>query len=244
MNDWHDRKTDAINRPNRFLVTAKWSALLFWGIIASLFILALILSVYLSVVTHHIHELWILPAVFAALILYARWFKQYKPIGNLLVATLIASLVPLIIISEWPALKLVMLNDPSLFDSFLNSAVTYTFLIFFINLAREVTKDLEDMKGDSETGIRALPQLFGVKNSKIIVSVLFVVTVLTDWLFFIYSDYEMIVGIISLIIFSVFVMLSLRLVKASDSRHYRYISQWLKWIMVLGIVQLCMISLG
>ena len=51
---------------------------------------------------------------------------------------------------------------------------------FFTNAAREVLKDMEDIKGDKLFGARTLPSLIGLKKSVIIVSAFLIVSILVS----------------------------------------------------------------
>ena len=244
MNDWFDKKVDAINRPNRFLVTANWTVHQFWGTILVIGLLVIALSVYIAIETKHLSDLWILPTTISLLTGYAIWFKRYKIIGNLIVSALIAALIPLIIISEWSAIEIALDTPSGIGQSFIYLTVIYTLLIFCINLAREIIKDLEDITGDKENGVIALHQLFGIKNTKTIVFSLLMAMLFLEVPFVFHTDFFVGMTLIFLILMLLTVFISLRLYRARQSHHYRTLSHWLKGIMVLGISQLYILSLA
>jgi 4-hydroxybenzoate polyprenyltransferase len=84
-----------------------------------------------------------------------------------------AALVPLmVLLFELPLLK-------AKYRIFENSGFNLNFLViwfaiyalfaFLISFAREIVKDIQDIKGDSANAIRTLPVVYGIKISKFIV---------------------------------------------------------------------------
>lgn len=181
VNDVFDHKIDLINKPERTLLGRFISAK---KTLSVYFVGSFMLSLY---------SLSVMPAKFslinlatiAVLYSYARWFKQRAIVGNLLIAALTALVVlcgALLIHVKWALVW----------------GMVFAFVVTFI---REVTKDIEDLDGDLSFGLRTLPIQLGLRSTKQVLAVSYVVfilmltgpvvqywilhqTLLTDYLYF------------------------------------------------------------
>ncbi len=145
-NDYRDRHLDAVQKKHRPLPAGEISppAALIW----SGFCLAtgVIAAVWIGVAAFGI-------AVCAAmlLILYSRFWKGRPLFGNVVVA-LVASLA---LIYGGIAVRLV---EP---------AIWAALLAFLFHLGREIIKDMADLPGDLEHGIRTLPTVWGIPAARL-----------------------------------------------------------------------------
>lgn len=146
INDIFDRKTDAINRPKRPLVSGKISlthALVFYFTL----LFCSLLIAYLAQIQGLV---LIVLIINIALFLYAWYVKRTAIIGNLLVSACVGSVF---------VLCNILIDEPSPIASGLGVfATAATFL-------RENYKSIEDIKGDKEAGYRTLPVLLGIERS-------------------------------------------------------------------------------
>jgi 4-hydroxybenzoate polyprenyltransferase len=107
---------------------------------------------------------------------------------------------------------------------------------FLINLIREVVKDIEDLPGDSKTGITTFPVVFGVPLSKKLITVLILLMIVATFLPFILEIYKIEYLIIITLSVNPALVLSIKsLIKAKKQSDYSAISTNLKLIMFLGI---------
>lgn len=147
VNDYFDRKIDAVNRPERPIPSGRisprqahvWSIALFaLGCLAALFInqLAFAIAIFNS----------------ALLYLYARNLKVTPFAGNLAVGYLTGSTF--------------------LFGGAAGDDVEITAFLFLLatlaTLAREIEKDIEDVEGDKTSGAKTLPIVIGEGRSSIL----------------------------------------------------------------------------
>ena len=145
VNDAYDFKIDRINRPHQTVVGPHLSR-------------KKVLTVYLVVTWGALTASLLLPwkwvlingCAAVTLYLYAAYFKRTAVVGNLI----IASLTALVVLS---AALLYHLKLPLMW------AMIFAFGITFV---REVTKDVEDIRGDLQHGLHTLPIVLGIRGTK------------------------------------------------------------------------------
>lgn len=150
INDVYDFKIDRINKPDRTYVGPYLSR-------------KKVLSVYFAMLGLIAAASLLLPFKFlllnypamGALYVYARFYKRAAVVGNLIIAALTSAVV-------LAGGFLYYLKMPQVW------MMAFAFLITFI---REVTKDVEDIRGDLQFGLRTLPILVGIRNTKRILAV-------------------------------------------------------------------------
>lgn len=81
-------------------------------------------------------------------------------IGNLIVAVVTASAIPVLLVPVRPAFLL----TGSTYGTLLQLTLLYTGFAFLITFVREVVKDLEDEQGDRRYGCRTMPIILGAKK--------------------------------------------------------------------------------
>lgn len=140
VNDYFDRDVDRINRPRRPIprgAVSPWGALAFSGV---LFVGAVVAAATLP-------PLAIAIAVtnLAALIAYTRLFKGLPGVGNVVVGYLTGSAL---------LFGAAAVGEPE-------RALVLAALAGVATLTREVVKDVEDLAGDREEGLRTLPIVVG-----------------------------------------------------------------------------------
>ena len=145
INDYFDREIDRINAPERPIpsgLTAPREALAFS---AALFLGAVLVALSLPVVALAIALFNLL-----ALLAYTEFFKGLPGVGNALVAYLSGSTF--------------------LFGGAAVGALGVSVVVLFVlaalaTFARELVKDVEDLEGDREEGLRTLPIVAGERTS-------------------------------------------------------------------------------
>lgn len=244
INDVFDQPTDAINRPDRLVIGRHISEKMAYNLYGGFTISAAIIGYYLAdyVGRTNFVGVFILPA--AILYLYASSFKQSLLIGNVLVSivTAIVVLVPV-------AFDLVPLIIPENQGRLLTAAqicLDYAVFSFVICLLREITKDMEDVEGDSRMGMNTAPIVFGLQRTKIIA---FVIAVLSLLLLLWYISIHFVKG--GLWITTLFLLIGavgpllffvLRLFKAKETADFRILSTALKLVMLAGILSIAVVS--
>lgn len=148
MNDYFDLPIDKINKPNRVLPSKKINPKNVY--IYSLFLF--ILGIILSFLTNSLYCVLIAISNSIILFYYAKYFKLSPALGNIMIAYTSATTFIFGGLSN---------------NNFQNSLLIALFA-FFYTLIRELTKDCEDVHGDSIFKAKTLAILLGKKKTMIL----------------------------------------------------------------------------
>jgi len=160
INDYFDRDIDRVNRPDRPIPRGAVSpreALWFSGV---LFGAAVLLAVTLPALA-----IGIAVVNLVALVAYTEFFKGIPGLGNALVAYLTGS---------------TFLFGGAAVGGRLESVLVLFALASLTTFAREVVKDVEDVAGDREEGLRTLPIAYGERPSLLLATGVLGVAVLAS----------------------------------------------------------------
>jgi geranylgeranylglycerol-phosphate geranylgeranyltransferase len=153
LNDLYDRQTDRVNHPERPLAsgtlsvtTAQAFTLIAFGLAAALGLLVNVFAFALVLVN------------IGFMVSYEATLKARGAPGNLIIAYLVGSLFLFAGVSVYRASP-----DPVIRTGVLAA------LAFFATLGREVTKDIEDMRGDVDR--RTLPHRIGPRRAGIVAAI-------------------------------------------------------------------------
>ena len=177
INDYFDVKADRINKPEKLIITKhikrRWAIVTHWTFNGIAFGIAVFLSAkYSSLSFVFIHLISINTLWF-----YSMLFKRKVLIGNVLIAGL-TSLVPILTMIYFKAGNSFHLShsefDPDSWVAIIDYTLIYvlTGFAFTQNLAREIIKDIQDVKGDELIYVRSLPMVLGENKSLALSAVL------------------------------------------------------------------------
>ncbi|MBR0310611.1 MAG: geranylgeranylglycerol-phosphate geranylgeranyltransferase [Paludibacteraceae bacterium] len=180
INDYFDVKIDAINRPDRLIVTRSVSKQQAMRLFQVLTAAGIVCGLAASWVLHSWVTAVIIIFVPGLLWFYSASYKRQLVVGNLIVA-LTAALCPLLIaVSNVAYLKLHYsnVNGINVLEYLTLPRELYLWIggfaafAFVATLIREIIKDLQDQMGDRELECHTLPVVLGEQATKIIVTVL------------------------------------------------------------------------
>jgi 4-hydroxybenzoate polyprenyltransferase len=217
INDYYDVKIDYINRPQEVVVGKgiKRRVVLFLHSLFNLTAIGLgwIISPKIALINFLVaFLLW----------LYSNQLKREPFIGNLTIAFLTGFSVYLVALHYQKNELLVL---------------TYSIFAFFLNLIREIIKDIEDRHGDRLHGCRTLPIVIGFRKTKeviFVVAICFVASILTvtfqinnTHLFYYFGGLGL-----------VFTWFMWKVYQADRKKQFTQLSTWAKWIMVVGTLSM------
>jgi 4-hydroxybenzoate polyprenyltransferase len=198
INDYFDAKIDRINKPKTAVLDRLIKRRVAMALHAILSGSGILIASYLS----YKMGMWKMSALFIFVIfslwIYSTQLKNQLLIGNLLIA-LLAGFVPLIVgLYEIPLLNashpdaLTEVGD-SLFNAPAFWIIGYSCFIALFTLAREITKDVIDLRGDKYYDFNTLPIALGIPRTKgILIFIYLVIGAAITWIysnFFVgYSD--------------------------------------------------------
>lgn len=224
VNDAYDFKIDRLNKPRAVIVNAHLSVKKV--LTAYFFVLAFSLGI----------AFWKLPlpaflvnlGAAAALFAYAAVLKRTTVIGNVVIASLTASVI-------YYAGLVFGINIPLIWT---------TAFAFMVNFIREIVKDIEDIRGDLHFQLQTLPIRIGTLATKRVLYIaLGLFTLMGNGPFF---HQYMRDGNWNLLYLAVSILLVqlpsfwvlLKLFKAKTEKEFHQISQYLKVLVLTGMVSL------
>ena len=246
INDIMDQETDSINRPNKVIVGQSISESMAYNLYFGFTIAGALIGFYLSNLIYRDNFFGIFIITSLLLYIYATSFKQIAVIGNILVSLALALSVIIVgLFDIIPATDQVnrfqmMLWLELLFD--------YAVFAFLLNFIREIIKDLEDIKGDYNQGMRTLPIVLGVSRTAKVVAVITVIaTVILLWYInnhlmnsglYIATIYAL-VFLISPLIFAV-----VKVWTATTQKEFHLLSNVIKVVIFFGILFILIVNLN
>ncbi len=244
INDYFDVKADRVNRPQKLIITKhlkkRWAILIHW----TLNILAVFFSILLSIRYNSFLFLFVHLMSMNLLWFYSVYFKKKLFIGNVIIAGLTA-VVPLLAVWYFKIANESNLPynvfKPETWSTNLDYSFVYftAFCAFFQNLSREISKDIQDVKGDKLIHVVSLPMKYGVNKagwmSLLILQIpLFtgIIVILKNWI-----D----VNLVSLILLGISALINLSTIffflKRKDFP-FELVNTLIKWGMLVGVVSL------
>jgi len=217
INDYYDVKIDYVNRPKEVVIGKGMKR----RMVMILHTVMNVTGILIGLVVHP--KIGAITFVAAFLLwLYSNSLKRLPFIGNLTVASLTGLAIWIIGIYYQKSELLI---------------ITYAIFAFFINLMREILKDIEDRNGDRKHGCKTLPIVLGFRKTKNIIfiiaflfvtAILFVTFKINEPLLFLYF------GGLSLF----FVAFMVKIYKADRKSHFTELSTISKILMLTGILSM------
>ena len=217
INDYYDVKIDYVNRPKAVVIGKGMKR----RMVMILHTVMNVIGILIGLLVHP--KIGAITFVAAFLLwLYSNSLKRLPFIGNLTVASLTGLAIWIVGIYYQKSELLV---------------ITYAIFAFFINLMREILKDIEDRNGDRKHGCKTLPIVLGFRKTKNIIfiiaflfvaAILFVTFKINEPLLFLYF------GGLSLF----FIAFMVKIYKADRKSHFSELSTISKILMLTGILSM------
>ena len=244
INNIMDQDTDEIAKPQNRVVGVSISETVAYNWYIGLTIVGVGIGFYLSNVIYKPTFASMFILVATLLYVYATNLKQIPLLGNVIVAFLLS--VSILIIALFDIFPATDMDNKIRMGEAFNILVDYAIFAFIINLIRELVKDLEDMDGDSATGINTLPIAIGINKTKIIVGVL-TVTAIALLVYYIKVhlfdlDYVLYFGLVFIV--GPLIFLGVKLIQANEKKEYHFLSTLLKIVLFFGILSVAVIVLN
>jgi 4-hydroxybenzoate polyprenyltransferase len=238
INDIVDLEIDKLNMPSRPIPSGKVHIQTAWLIYILLVATGGIIALVLSMLINKPFLFLIYPIATWLLWLYSKRLKNTVLVGNIVVSFFTAYTILIVLVAEYD----IVIDDR--LNPYLKLLVSFAVFAFFVNLVREVVKDLEDFTGDKKLGIRTLSTAFGPEKAKSVAKGMLVamVSLIISWIISIFSflDYRTIAyGLIFVVVPMILTLF--RLHKADGKVQFGRVSTLLKYIMISGMVLFVMI---
>lgn len=159
INDFYDSKIDKINAPYRPIPSGKIKKEKALKYYFALSVVGLIISIFAGTYFFTLALANLVIAFF-----YARNFKKTPLLGNVFVSWLAAS---------------IFLGAAFVGYNINLTIITLFFISFIGTMAREIIKDIEDMKGDEKEGGKTFPILVGKERARITSAIFMLIAILS-----------------------------------------------------------------
>ncbi|MCC7553343.1 MAG: UbiA family prenyltransferase [Methanobacteriaceae archaeon] len=156
INDYFDYNIDLINRPDRPIPSGKITLKNARNYAYILFIIAIFIGILITYFIKDLIPFLIILFSIAILYLYAYKFKGTVLVGNFIVGLLTA----LCFVFSGYIIGIQLNSNEIMFIS-----LFLGLFALIMTMAREITKDMEDIVGDEKENIKTLPILIGLKKS-------------------------------------------------------------------------------
>ncbi|MBN2868885.1 MAG: geranylgeranylglycerol-phosphate geranylgeranyltransferase [Flavobacteriaceae bacterium] len=221
INNFYDSEKDLINRPNKSMLDRLVSQNTKLSFYFVLNFSAVIMASYVS----------FKPVLFFSVYIFGIWFYSHKlkkmPIvGNLVSAIL--TITPFFVIFVY-------------YKNFDNVIFVHASFLFLILSIRELTKDLENIKGDLTLNYRTIPIVYGESTSKKMISILVVLTLIPSY--FLITQFN--IGKMNFYFYICEILLIVYLFllwKSKTKTHYLWLHNILKFILLAGVLSIILID--
>jgi len=222
INNFYDSEKDLINRPEKSKLDRLVSQNTKLSIYFILNFSAVVMASYVS----------FKPVVFFSAYIFLIWFYSHKLkkmpiIGNLTSAIL--TILPFFAIFMY-------------YKNFDLVIFVHAIFLFLIISMRELSKDLENIKGDLANGYKTIPVVYGEKTSKQLFSGLILLTLVPIYLLLQYFDigHMYIYFYICMVLFLVALIM---LWRSTSKTHYLILHNILKFIILVGVFSILLIDI-
>lgn len=216
INDIFDLKIDKINRPERVLPSGELSvneALILYIILC---LAAIVTGMFINITAITIVLISVIIIFF-----YSQRLKKIPLIGNIVVSSFtgIAFIYGAVAVDNWVG------------------GVIPAVFAFFINLIREIVKDIEDLEGDSKAGVYTFPAIRGIPVSITLIKLLTITLILLTTIPFLLKIYRIEYFVLVMpVVNGIFVYFLRKLSEDQSKVNLRKMSNLLKINMVVGLL--------
>ncbi|MDC0007059.1 geranylgeranylglycerol-phosphate geranylgeranyltransferase [Winogradskyella sp.] len=223
INNFYDSEKDLINKPTKTMLDRLVSQNTKLSFYFVLNFSALVFASYVSFKA----------VVFFVLYIFAIWFyshrlKKQPMIGNIVSAIL--TVTPFFAIFIY-------------YQNFELVVFAHAIFLFLLVSMRELTKDLENIKGDLALNYRTVPVVYGVKISKIMLTIVALFTSATAIALILFFKIGQMYYFFYLSIFLLVVFMVI-LWKSNTKTHYLILHNILKFIIVAGVFSILLIDIS
>ncbi len=220
INNFYDYEKDIINRPIRSNIDRSIRKRTKLNLYFSLNILCIILSLYIS----------IRAVIFFLMYNIILWLYSHKLKKILILGNVLSSLLT---ITPFFAIFLYYKN-------FSDIILVYALFLFFIILAKDLVKDLENLKGDFTLNYKTIAVVYGEKFSKTAITSIIIINYIIVISLILYFDiglmfyyYYLCLLVLSFVLFFTWI--------SNDKRDYLIIHNIMRALIILGIFSIILI---
>ncbi len=221
INNFYDAEKDLINKPTKSMLDRLVSQRFKLTTYFVLNFLAVFAASYIS-----FRAVLFFSAYIFGIWLYSHKLKRIPFIGNLVSVTL--AIAPFFAVFVY-------------YKNFETVIFVHAVFLFLLILAREMIKDLENLAGDMAQNYKTVPIIYGAKVSKIIITLLTLLTLIPGYLLILNIDSPLLSdwffgAVLLLVFFLVLLWIS------KGKTHYVWLHNILKFIIIAGVFSILLID--
>jgi len=242
INDIHDIRVDTINKPSKVIVGKVISEKRAFNYYLVLNVLGVGLGFLVAnrVDKPSLAVLFII--VSALLYWYATSLKNILLVGNFVVSGLVGfSIFILVLFEVYPILTPM---NRALYMDLVQVLVAYSFVAAYMNVIREIVKDIQDINGDKNGGRQSLPIVLGIDRTKLVVFSLGLMALFWLLLFSYYDLYQhtFLLGYFIFCIGGPLLYYCIKTWQAEKAKDFSLPSLLLKLVMFFGVLSIAFIE--
>lgn len=245
INDYFDRRIDMENKPDDVIVTTHIARRSVMSLHNTLTGIGLLFGFVLSyrIDQNSFSILFII--ISGALWFYSTLYKRQLLVGNILVSVLTALVPLMVMLYDVPLIiaqyRPMIIQNIQLYKDIhymMYAVLLFSGFAFLTTMSREIIKDIQDFEGDSTCQRKTVPIVWGVKIAKIIALIFLALTLVAlGFIYHIFLQNDLISLIYIILVLSIPILILMVLIlKAHSSKDFKFCSQILKLIMVLGLL--------
>ncbi|REG89807.1 geranylgeranylglycerol-phosphate geranylgeranyltransferase [Winogradskyella sediminis] len=223
INNFYDSEKDLINKPRKTMLDRLVSQNTKLSFYFVLNFLSVVFASYVSFKAVIFFSMYIF-----AIWLYSHRLKKLPIVGNMVSAIL--TVTPFFAIFIY-------------YQNFETVVFAHGLFLFLLISMRELTKDLENLKGDLALNYRTIPVIYGEKVSKLMLTLVAVCTIISAVILVLFFKighmYYFFYLSIALIILYLIILL-----KSNKKTHYLILHNILKFIIVSGVFSILLIDVS
>ncbi|WP_179347921.1 geranylgeranylglycerol-phosphate geranylgeranyltransferase [Winogradskyella pacifica] len=223
INNFYDSEKDLINKPRKTMLDRLVSQNTKLSFYFVLNFLAVVFASYVSFKAVIFFSIYIF-----AIWLYSHRLKKQPMVGNMVSAIL--TVTPFFVIFIY-------------YQNFEPVIFAHGLFLFLLISMRELTKDLENLKGDLALNYRTIPVVYGEKVSKLMLTIVAFLTIISAIILILFFKIGHMYYFFYLSIVFLFLYLII-LLKSNKKNHYLILHNILKFIIVLGVFSILLIDVS
>lgn len=223
INDYFDYKIDLINKPERPIPSGRIQLKTARNYAYGLFLGGTICGFLISYLTNNWIPFIIVLISDVILYVYAYKLKSTPLIGNITVGFM-------------TGLCFVFGGFAVGTQQMIYTSTFLGFFAFIMTIAREITKDIEDIEGDKIEGAKTFPILYGTKISAIITFILIIVDCALCPLLYVQHIFNLFYLVVIAIAAIIFIYSAILIIKDQDVKTAAKVSKYLKIGMLIAFV--------
>lgn len=238
INDINDIKTDFINKPNSIIIGKEISEKTAYTFFIALNVVGVGIGFYLSNTVNRAPFFSLFVIISVLLYIYATYLKSTPLIGNIVISILVA--LSIIIVGIFELLPATNPINQKIQFTFFRVIFDYALFAFSINLLREITKDIEDIEGDTEANLNTLPIAIGKNRTITMLAILNFIPLIGTVFYVISTLYKqpIVVGYFLIFIVAPLLYITIKTFSSETKKDYNLLSKMYKLVMLFGMFSL------